>query len=362
MTPQHEHVAGEGNAGMKLLVSAYACEPGKGSEPAVGWNWVQALVRRGYQVHVITRSNNREAIESDAASRNPALSFHYYDLPLWARAGEAMARAGSTFITSSGNGCVQVGQEDSRCEHFDRVHHVTFASYRQPSFMGGLGIPFIFGPVGGGETHARRNCVRGLSMREPHLPRRFAILATALIALDPLMRSTFSRAQTIACTTPETMARIPASAIAPNAWCSLPSASAKRKSLRLSCEEPIAPHFLFVGRLLYWKGLHLALRALGQARQIAARGTAEDHWDGRGSGLAREPGPRLRSARICWTGFHRLRTRRLRGNFGRAWPWCFPACTIRAAWWFWKRSRRACPWFALTWGGRDISRRRTARW
>ena len=37
---------------MKLLVSAYACEPGKGSEPAVGWNWVQALARRGYQVHV----------------------------------------------------------------------------------------------------------------------------------------------------------------------------------------------------------------------------------------------------------------------------------------------------------------------
>src|SRR3954453_14891054 len=81
---------------MKLLVSAYACEPGKGSEPAVGWNWVQALVRRGYEVHVITRSNNRAAIESDAGSRQRTLTFHYYDLPGWARAWKR--RAGGIYV------------------------------------------------------------------------------------------------------------------------------------------------------------------------------------------------------------------------------------------------------------------------
>ena len=31
------------------------------------------------------------------------------------------------------------------------MHHVTYAGLRAPSFMGRLGIPFIFGPVGGGE-------------------------------------------------------------------------------------------------------------------------------------------------------------------------------------------------------------------
>src|SRR3954451_7010481 len=81
---------------MKLLVSAYACEPGKGSEPAVGWNWVQALVRRGYEVHVITRSNNRAAIESDAGSRQRTLTFHYCDLPGWARAWKL--RAGGIYV------------------------------------------------------------------------------------------------------------------------------------------------------------------------------------------------------------------------------------------------------------------------
>jgi hypothetical protein len=34
---------------------------------------------------------------------------------------------------------------------FARVNHVTYAGLRAPSFMGTLGIPFIFGPVAGGE-------------------------------------------------------------------------------------------------------------------------------------------------------------------------------------------------------------------
>src|SRR5947209_9972139 len=121
---------------MKLLVSAYACEPGKGSEPAVGWNWVQALVRRGYKLHVITRSNNRQAIEGDPASRVPALTFHYFDLPRWALAWKR--RPGGLFLYYLlwQIGAFRLAKRLHPVERFDRVHHVTFASYRQPSFMG----------------------------------------------------------------------------------------------------------------------------------------------------------------------------------------------------------------------------------
>ena len=31
---------------MKVFLSAYACEPGKGSEPGVGWSWAQGLADR----------------------------------------------------------------------------------------------------------------------------------------------------------------------------------------------------------------------------------------------------------------------------------------------------------------------------
>ena len=70
---------------MKVLLSAYACEPDKGSEPAVGWNWVRQ-VSRFHEVWVITRANNRKPIEK-ALAKNPLPNAHfiYFDLPHWAR-------------------------------------------------------------------------------------------------------------------------------------------------------------------------------------------------------------------------------------------------------------------------------------
>jgi len=264
---------------VKLLVSAYACEPGKGSEPAVGWNWVQALVRRGYQVHVITRSNNREAIESDPSHKSAGLTFHYCDLSGWMRAWKRRPGGIYFYYLFWQMGAYRLARRLHASEQFDRVHHVTFASYRQPSFMGGLGIPFLFGPVGGGETMPAV-FRRGLAFRN-RLAEAIRNAGNSLIALDPLMRRTFSSAEMIACTTAETMARIPA---AYRAKCVVqPAIGIDEAEIQpLSCQPPVAPHFLFVGRLLYWKGLHLAFGALARVRRslpgvrLKIIGTGED--------------------------------------------------------------------------------------
>ena len=56
---------------LKILYSAYACEPGRGSEPGVGWHWAVETARLGHEVWVITRANNRGVIERamDALAR-----------------------------------------------------------------------------------------------------------------------------------------------------------------------------------------------------------------------------------------------------------------------------------------------------
>lgn len=48
---------------IRVLISAYACEPNKGSEPGVGWNWTLQMAKMD-EVYVITRSNNRKVIET----------------------------------------------------------------------------------------------------------------------------------------------------------------------------------------------------------------------------------------------------------------------------------------------------------
>jgi glycosyltransferase involved in cell wall biosynthesis len=244
---------------MKLLVSAYACEPNKGSEPGVGWNWVQALLRRGYDLHVITRSNNREAIEAAMAGNRLPVKFVYYDLP--ARALGWKHRSGGIYLYYLlwQWGAYRLARKLHAVERFDRVHHVTFASYRQPSFMGGLGIPFIFGPVGGGESMPS-SFRRGLpfSRRIEEASRN---LGNALIAWDPLVRRTFAQAQVVACTTSETAARIPRRF---QSKCLVqPAIGINPGEIAAAIPAPPeAPQFLFVGRLLYWKGLHLLLRAM----------------------------------------------------------------------------------------------------
>jgi glycosyltransferase involved in cell wall biosynthesis len=264
---------------MKLLVSAYACEPNKGSEPGVGWNWTQALLRRGYEVHVITRSNNRPAIENALLGKKLPLAVSYYDLPRWARGWKYWPGGIYLYYLLWQIGAYRLAKRLHSKERFDRVQHVTFASFRQPSFMGGLGIPFIFGPVGGGEAMPAA-FHKGISFigRVAEASRD---LGNALIAYDPFMRYTFSRAQTIACTTHETLARIPRRF---RAKCMVQLAiGINDAEIETTCAPPpSAPQFLFIGRLLYWKGLHLLLRAMALVRQSVPNAKLKIIGDGDG--------------------------------------------------------------------------------
>ena len=69
---------------MKVLISAYASEPGCGSEYGVGW-MVPTIMARKYpehEIYVLTRSRCREKIESalkDIGLKN--LHFLFYDIP-----------------------------------------------------------------------------------------------------------------------------------------------------------------------------------------------------------------------------------------------------------------------------------------
>src|SRR5438552_9256700 len=66
---------------LKVLISAYACEPNKGSEPEVGWQWALQMARF-HDVMVLTRANNRAPIEQALESlrgQQPLPQFVYHD-------------------------------------------------------------------------------------------------------------------------------------------------------------------------------------------------------------------------------------------------------------------------------------------
>ena len=49
---------------VKILVSAWACNPRQGSEAAVGWGWLSAI-KDQHEVHVLTAQYQRDWIEAE---------------------------------------------------------------------------------------------------------------------------------------------------------------------------------------------------------------------------------------------------------------------------------------------------------
>jgi glycosyltransferase involved in cell wall biosynthesis len=244
---------------MKILLSAYACEPHKGSEPAVGWNWMLALIQQGHCVSVITRGNNRAAIEAHVAARSLQVNPIYYDLPRWCRRWKHWPGGLYLYYLLWQIGAYRHAKQKHRVSPFDVVHHITFVTFRQPSFMGGLGIPFIFGPVGGGET-SPRGLRAGLNL-SGRIQETLRDILIGVTKYDPLMKRTFSTASLIACTTGETLQQIPQCF---HHKCMVLPAIGIDSPKEQSVQSPSShfPTFLFIGRLLHWKGLHLVLRAM----------------------------------------------------------------------------------------------------
>jgi len=259
--------AASGRPSLRVLLSAYACEPRKGSEPGVGWNWALGLARAGHDVWVLTRANNRDAIEralagASASALRANLHFAYYDLPRWARWWKRGGRGVRTYYLLWQWGAYRRARRLCRQAQFDLVHHITFGVFRHPSFMGRLGLPFVFGPVGGGETAPR--ALRGSFPLRGHLADLARDLANWLVRIDPLMASVYRRAAVTLCKTAETLHCIPGRYRDKCRVHLEVGTQAEAHPLPRRHGAPERFRVLYVGRLVYWKGLQLGMRAFAR--------------------------------------------------------------------------------------------------
>jgi glycosyltransferase involved in cell wall biosynthesis len=132
----------------RVLVIAYACEPGGGSEPGVGWNMCQAI-SRDHEAWVVTRRNNRESIERELARNpNPHLHFCYADLPSWARRWKRGSRGIRLYYYLWQFAGLSTALAVMRTIRFDLAHHVTFTNSYVFTFAALLPVPFVWGPIG----------------------------------------------------------------------------------------------------------------------------------------------------------------------------------------------------------------------
>jgi glycosyltransferase involved in cell wall biosynthesis len=280
---------------MKILLSAYACRPNAGTEPGYGWNWATHLAACGMEVHVLTAARYREQIEP-ALAANPVrgLKFSYVGAPRIAgKCSEGL------YYAMWQLSALKVAKELVRDTSFDLAHHVTYGSVHVPSQLWRLGIPLVFGPVGGGQT-APANMLNYFGKEKRRERIRTAV--TRGLTISPIHRRSMQRMSYVLAANQDTLE------LAYGLGC---------KHAALMCDAGLPANFfppaprkfepterplklLWVGRMLPRKGLPLALDALKQARQPVELTIAGDGLEP--SKVLRMIADRKLEERVSWQG------------------------------------------------------------
>jgi glycosyltransferase involved in cell wall biosynthesis len=186
---------------MRILISAYACNPAGSlqlhpGEDLTGWRLVEQLARF-HELWVITHRYNEAGIAEARAGAPPNVRFVFVELT---RALKGLYRIEFGQRISYYLWQIKAWRTARRLHReirFDAAHHLTFGNDWIPSFIGAfLPIPFLWGPVGGGQRTPRallreyslygrfaefaRNCAqaigRGMLVRKRCLKRARAVL------------------------------------------------------------------------------------------------------------------------------------------------------------------------------------------
>ena len=246
----------------KVLISAYACEPGMGSEGGVGWNFVRQLAGK-HELWVLTRANNQGVIEADADPAVAAVNFIYIDLPLWLRFWKKGKRGHQLYYILWQIWILFATRKLRREQRFDLIHHITFGRYWIPSLLALTGGHFVFGPVGGGESTPAE--LAETYSKRGRKSERLRDFVRGLVRWNPLARIALKRAEVTLAATAQTAAaleklKVPNVQVMPQS-----GISAAELAFFDTIQQPVsdrAPLLVSACRHEHWKALHLSIRAV----------------------------------------------------------------------------------------------------
>ncbi len=252
---------------LKVLLSAYSCEPGKGSERGLGWSVAREMAKH-HEVWVLTRPDeSKEAIEAELASNPvPNLHFVYFTLPFWQDSlkwGQSGAMQIHYYLWQIQAYWVarRLHQELS----FDLAHHVTFVKYSSPCFLSLLPIPLVWGPVGGAES------APGPFWKDFGLKAKLyewaRITVRTVGEIDPFVHLTARRSSVVRATTEDTarqLYKMGAEKVHILPESGLPESEIAELA-NYKVDNSLPMRFISMGRLLHWKGFHLGVSAFAAA-------------------------------------------------------------------------------------------------
>lgn len=138
-----------------VLIIAYACNPLRSSEPAIGWNFIKHLAE-DYNLTVLTREKNKVDIEHFLQSSHDnslvSVQWKYYDLPSWVLLIKRKLLLGTQLYFKFWQYfAYKKFHKEFRKKNFDIVNHLNFGVIWMASPFCKLSTNFVWGPIGGGD-------------------------------------------------------------------------------------------------------------------------------------------------------------------------------------------------------------------
>lgn len=139
---------------MKILINAYACSPGMGSEPGMAWNWVSNLAK-SCELHIITEGEFREKIETVVPTLEQGKNMHFYYNPVSEKIRKMCWNQGDwrfyKYYREWQWKTYLMAKDICQKEHIDILHQLNMIGFREPGYLWKLSreneLPLVWGPV-----------------------------------------------------------------------------------------------------------------------------------------------------------------------------------------------------------------------
>lgn len=249
---------------LRIFVSAYACEPGLGSEIGVGWHWVLEMSKH-FKLWVLTRESNRGTIEPWIAAHPEFAGIHflYFDLPKWARFWKKGMRGVRTYYNIWQYCTNRIVKRTMRENDIKIFHHLTYGNVLWKVSSYGSKQFFVWGPVGGLETIPAEY--------SRHYTRKSRIIEwvrrTAIKTLPANIgfRKRCRRADLILCKTEITRDLIPAKYRDKSVLFTDVAVDRMTQTANAAQQDNGTIEYITVGRLDAWRGFDLVIESFARA-------------------------------------------------------------------------------------------------
>ena len=139
---------------LKILINAYACSPGMGSEPGMAWNWVSNLAKF-CELYIITEGEFRDKIEEVVPTLEQGKNMHFYYNPVSEEIRKMCWNQGDwrfyKYYKEWQWKTYFLAKDICSKEKIDVLHQLNMIGFREPGYLWKLskenGVPFVWGPV-----------------------------------------------------------------------------------------------------------------------------------------------------------------------------------------------------------------------